>query len=524
MPLPSITTTPWPPPEWAPAAAEIHRAATWYEGDPEQLATLYGTGSERNRPSERSRGMVTRVKELFWSRPVTDSQTVRMHLPAAGDVAMVAADMLFGEEPTLTIPEAHAELDDDGEPIEPTGDTADAIVAQDRLAELVELDGITSTLIDAAEFASGLGAVYLRPTWDASVADHPMLTIVNADHAVPEYQFGRLTAVTFWSVVFRTAAGETWRHLERYDRGRIEHGLYIGSVQELGMRVDLREHQSTAALIGENGTDDDGNVRMPECLRDVLAVRCIENATNRKRQPYGRSDTAGLESEMNALDEAWSSWMRDIRLGKARIMVPDQFLDRGGRGQGSTFDVDREVFSPLEVEPSQMTNAGIQLIQPDIRTEAHANTVTELYLSIVRSAGYDPQSFGMGGDNGQATATEVRAKDGRSMRTNSRKQRRWARAIGDLGEMLLGLDAELYGWEGKAFRPTCTFVDPTEADVRERASTLNLVNLAQAASTAERVRILHPDWDEPQVKTEADLIAAELGIGATDDPTGGFPL
>ena len=37
-------------------------------------------------------------------------------------------------------------------------------------------------------------------------------------------------------------------------------------------------------------------------------------------QHLGRSDLAGVESLMDALDEAYSSWMRDIRLGKARLL------------------------------------------------------------------------------------------------------------------------------------------------------------------------------------------------------------
>jgi len=227
---------------------------------------------------------------------------------------------------------------------------------------------------------------------------------------------------------------------------------------------------------------------------------------------------------MAALDEAWSSWMRDIRLGKARITVPDQFLDRSPtRGAGASFDLDREVFSPLNVEPQAMGNAGISLLQPDIRFEAHRVTTEQLALTIFRSAGYDPQSFGMAGDGGVATATEVRAKDARSNRTTGRKQRRWSQALGDVGYLLLLIEAEVFRRDVEPMRPTVTFVDPTEVDIRERASTLNLVNLAQAASIKERVRILHPEWDEPQIIAEADAIKLELNIGEVPDPTGGFP-
>jgi hypothetical protein len=38
--------------------------------------------------------------------------------------------------------------------------------------------------------------------------------------------------------------------------------------------------------------------------------------------PLGRSDFSGLEISLDTLDEAHASWMRDIRLGKARLIVP----------------------------------------------------------------------------------------------------------------------------------------------------------------------------------------------------------
>lgn len=525
MPLPTDPDAPWPPKHWEGPAAEIAVAACWYEGDPQALGKLYGSDQGARSPSEKVRGgLVTRVRELFWGRPADTGQSVRMHIPAASDVATTSAALLFGEEPTLTVMEAHTERAElpDGTIAPPTPEQAEAIKTENRLAELVELDGISATLINAAEFSSGLGSVYLRPTWDREVADHPMLTIVNADHAVPEYRYGRLQAVTFWTVVYRNHSSEVWRHLERYERGRILHGLYVGTERALGRQVNLRAHPVTEALIGPDGVNDDGELILPKPLENDLAVRDVPNATSRKRVPWGRSDTAGLESEMSALDEAWSSWMRDIRLGKARVVVPDEFLTMTGRGGGARFDVDQEIFSPINMDPSTRDKAGIELIQPEIRHESHRTTTIELFKLIGRSAGYNPQSFGMDGEGGSATATEVRSDEGLSLRTTGRKQRPWQRAVGDVGYQLLVIDREIFKSDVTPMRPQVTFVDPTEADIRERASTLNLINLAQAASVEERVRILHPEWDEPKVKGEADAIRRDYGLdaGALEEPQG----
>ncbi|MCL4293905.1 MAG: capsid protein, partial [Acidimicrobiia bacterium] len=75
-----------------------------------------------------------------------------------------------------------------------------------------------------------MGGVYLRTVWDTQVADHPMLDVVHADRAVPEFRWGRLVAVTFWrTLTADRAAAVVWRHLERHEPGVIFHGLFEGS-------------------------------------------------------------------------------------------------------------------------------------------------------------------------------------------------------------------------------------------------------------------------------------------------------
>jgi len=287
MPLPDEPRSPWPPTEWAQAHREIAVATTWYEGNPDALAKLYAAGQVDVRPSERRvGGVLNRIRGTFWSRETPEAQTDRLHAPAASDVASVAADMLFGEEPTLTIPEAHGDvaLGEDGKPLPPSGEVAAAKATEDHLAHLVEDDGIAATLIESAEYASGMGGVYLRPMWDESICDHAMLTPIYPDQAVPEFRHGRMVAVTFWSIVQQTP-GSTWRHLERYELGRIQHALYVGTVTELGKRVSLEAHAATAGLIGPNGLTPSGDVRLPGALADQLLVRFVPNAANRSRQP-----------------------------------------------------------------------------------------------------------------------------------------------------------------------------------------------------------------------------------------------
>ena len=81
----------------------------------------------------------------------------------------------------------------------------------------------------------------------------------------------------------------------------------------------------------------------------------------------------------------------------------------------------------------------------------------------------------------------------------------------------------MFGQRHDVFRPVIEFADAGDTDVREVASSLNLINLAQAASIETKVRMLHPDWDDATVKVEAEAIRVEQGIGPVEDPTGGAP-
>jgi hypothetical protein len=515
VPLPDNPNEPWPPPHWAPIARDQAEAAVWYSGDQDALARFYGaqTNGQDRRPSDGLRSVAGKVSAWFWGRRYGDEHTdrQRIHVPAASDVAATSADLLFGEPPSLVIPEAHE-----------ANAPSDAKDAEDRLNTLVEEDGIASTLLEAAEICAAIGDVYLRPLWDRDVApDHPLLTVVHGDRALPEFRWGHLVAVTFWREVMRKGA-EVWRHLERHEPGLILHGLYVGRDNVLGAKVDLARHDATAGF----DVDELGAINTRDLLGvDGLIVRHVPNVKPNRRHrgyPIGRHDTTGQEGLMDALDETFTSWMRDIRLGKARLVVPNEFLVRAGRGAGARFDTDQEVFSPLDIDPSSAEKAGITPVQFQIRVAEHERTAMALFERIVSGAGYSPQSFGLEGDGATQTATEVDARQDRSARTNGRKQRYWRRPFEDVAELLLVIDNKVFGSGVEPYRPRLDFPDASEAGTRDMAETLNLLTMAASASIETRVRMFHPEWDETQVQEEVERIKDEQpgGGGFSPDPTG----
>ncbi|MFF3353373.1 phage capsid protein [Streptomyces sp. NPDC002917] len=483
---------PWPPPQWAPIYAEMRVDDAWYSGDRARLAQVYA-----NSPRHEER-------RTLWGRrrqqPTKREQ--RLHVPLPGDIASTSADLLFATMPTVTV-----------------DDTA----TQDRLGVLLDDGRVQQTLLGGAEQAAALSGVFLRVTWDRDLTDRPLLTVMQPDGAVPEFRFGMLRAVTFWRELSGSTTQTVFRHLERHESGSIRHGLYEGGPDNLGRAVPLTAHPDTEGLIASLDADGDGQT-ISTGIRDLTAAYVPNMLPNRlhRGSPVGRSDYAGgVHGLFDALDETWTSWMRDIRLARARLIVPDGYLRSNGRGEGASFDDDREVFQQLNIPPTE--GGGITLSQFAIRVDEHRATVEAIVRQAAQSAGYSAQSLGLDGEGQAVTATEVDSRDQRSMVTRAKKTGYWRHPLADMLHVMLQLDASLFGTRIKPERPRVEFGDGVAESEQATATTLDLLARAGAVSTATKVKWLHPDWDDTAVKVEAAAILAETGAGAPD-PVGTFPM
>ncbi|MFE4991417.1 phage portal protein [Streptomyces mirabilis] len=493
MSLPQSNSA-WPPHDLQCVYEKLAIWSAWYSGDPDELSGVYG-GSTAYDPTgffatERGgfRGRVSRALQRFWwgERISPGERRTKLHIPVAGDIASVSADLLFSEPPAFT---------------------ADNETTNKRLTELID-DHTHAALREAAEIAAALGGVFLRVVWNADMADKPWICAEHPDAAVPEFEWGRLSAVTFWSVVHDDGTSIV-RHLQRYEPGRILHGVYVGDRDDLGIAVPLTEYPQTAPLASM--VDAEGAIQTG--IRGLAVVYVPNVRPNRlwRDRPaaaqLGRSDFAQLEGLMDNLDEAWSDWMRDLRLAKARLLVPQTMLDSHGRGQGASFDLDRELFTGLEGMLQKAGESPITQVQFKIRTDEHKMLTQSLLEQIVRGAGYSMQSFGMNGDTA-VTATEVSARERQSITTRGRKINYWKPALAEIIEALLGIDQVVFKSGVKPQKPDVEFPDAVAEDPKDLAMTLKMLADARAASTETLVEMLHPDWNDTQQREEVALIRA----------------
>lgn len=449
---------------------------SWYSADVKKLMDYYSDRANDGTPSGR-----------FWQKIERDERAEKIHVPLAADIVSVSADFLFSEPPRVEVAEAHLE-----------NAPQDAIDTEDRLNELVRDNRTFSTLVEGAESAAALGGTFLKVNWDKELRDFPILSVAQADSAIPTFKWGFLQGVTFFHRVLQNGS-EVYRKLERHSPGQIQYRLYRGTEQYLGSEVPLDTLSETEGFERDIDTGID----------DIL-VRYVPNKLpNRlwRDKPLGNSDFQGLEGMMDSLDEVYSAWVREIRMGKAQKIVPESWLEMD-EANAPFYDLDRMTFTALSIPPDEMQKA--EVVQPEMRHEAYAETCLHLVERITTLAGYSPQSFGLNIKGRAESGTALRQREKKSQNTAEAKKRYWREPLEEILKLLLAVDAKHFD---SGVNPDYTvevdFAEYVKDDPVERADSIAKLKEAQAMSTQERVRYMHPDWDTQQVEEEAERIREE---------------
>lgn len=511
MPMPANGVV-WPPEHLEPIFKTIATHKALYQG-PETPDLSKGTGWST---TSRKRGLVGVITDFLWGAPDTPTaRPERHHVPLPSDIATLSADLLFSEAPRI-LP---SDMDDEAT------DTPE----KDRVDVVINNAAMHSTLLKAAEVAAALCGVYLRIVWDSDVAEHPILDVVYPDQAVPVWKWGKLQEVTFWSVIEEDKGGRVWRHLEHHSPGRIEHALFVGDKDGLGVRTPVTDHDDTLWL-GEI-LDDDSSI---ETGSEHITAAYVPNLLPSRHfgadpvlAPFGRSDFEGVEGNFLDLDDAYSSWQRDIRLSRSRLFVDESALIDHGPGKGQTFNDDAEVYTRLRGYGtlSEAKNM-IEAQQFNIRYLEHRETVRNIVNTILRATGYSPSTLGEAETTSQTTAKEVRSRESASKRTWTKKQRHWEAELKPLLETLLEVDGHIFnGAINTRIELEFKLSNTLEGDVVDLASTINLLTAAEAISLDQKLRMLYPNWSRTDLNEEADKIREEYNQDMPDpEVEGRFPF
>jgi hypothetical protein len=521
MPLPVTANTPWPPAQLDIPHADMDMWRAWYAGDPNHLASVYGGVAAYTRnPVAREyfdvdrRRTATGELRMFWGQdPAPGQQAAKLHVPVAADIAELSANLLWSEVPQVTV-----DVD--------STDKASVKTTQAQIGRYLDDRG-HAKLREASELTAGLSNVYLRVVWDTTLRPRPWLDVLQPEAVVPTWRWGALAEAIVWRELAPLDDGKgVWRLLEYHVPGTIEYGVYCGDMSTIGERKELTDHPDTEYLMER--TDDQGRQAtgldrmLITHLPNVLPNRIWDGVPN--TAPLGRSDYAGIEPTMDALDETWSSWMRDLRLGKAMVIVPQSMLDTDGPGTGGSYDLDKEVRVALNMLDEGGKDS-ITQVQFKIRVEEHEATAKALRRQILSSAGYSAQSFGEPGSVA-VTATEVAARKEESLTPRGTKILYQRPALLEVLTTMMMVDVKHCGAKGvdPAAELTASWPQAVQPDPESVARTLSLLDSAGAISTFMKVKLREPSWDDAEVMAEVQRIRDdEHAASPAGDPfsTGG---
>ncbi|MGW0577753.1 hypothetical protein ACWD25_17665, partial [Streptomyces sp. NPDC002920] len=450
----------------------------------------------------------------FWGQAASPGQqAAKLHVPIAADIAETSANLLWADVPQVTV-------DTD------STDPATAKTTQAQIGRYLDDRG-HAKMREASELTAGLSNVYLRVVWDTALRPRPWTDVIAAEAVVPTWRWGELAEAIVWrELAPLTDQSKVWRLLEFHQPGSIEYGLYEGGVGTLGMRADsLADHPDAEYLVAR--TDSQG--RQSTGVQRLLITHLPNVLPNRVwdglpgTAPLGRSDFAGIEPLMDALDETWTSWLRDLRLGKARLLLPQSMLETDGPGAGGSFNLEQEVRVALNMLDEGSAKDAITEIQFKIRVEEHEATCKALRRQILSSAGYSAQSFGEEG-NVAVTATEVAARKEESLTTRGTKILYQRPALLDHLAKMMMVDVKHCGAKGvePAAELTASWPQAVQPDPESVARTLQLLDSAGAISDFMKVKMRSPELDDAEVMAEVKRIREDQqhDLSPAGDPFG----
>lgn len=280
-----------------------------------------------------------------------------------------------------------------------------------KLLNDILLDNNINEVIKKSVLTESWGKKFAwKINYDKNVSDYAIVTMYNPLEYNSVYKYGRLQKIIFINKI------DNYELEEEYGKGYIDYYLY--RVNDDGTRIPCEL----------NEIDDTKDLKRQE-FNDKNLILAGEKKND-------KSDYDGLISEFDALDETWSQLMDEIRLGRSEIYVPENLLT------AKTFDKFRKNYPVLAPDMKENGKNEITHIQPDIRSEEYAKTISVLVNNIITVDGLSPFTLGIDdGVGANASGDSLAKREAASLRTREDMVKTWEAFLKEMfTKILLGND------------------------------------------------------------------------------------
>jgi A118 family predicted phage portal protein len=485
-------TSKFPPSDYSYWFNKFDEWESWYSGDPANLLEYYTVKALGNETAQ----------EKFWARMEQEDRASIVHVPLAGDIAATSSNLLFAESPRFKYDEKNK--------------------SGKRIKSFIDVNGFDNILLEGAELSAALSGCLLKIDIEPSLEKIPLISVLTPSQFFPVFWRGRLWEVLCFRVVKTTESGIVYRLFENRRREGtsliIEYQLHKGTDDKVGKIIDFSEIAETENLnlepVKHNNIDGLGCAYIPNMRPNKLIPGAY----------VGINDYNSSITMLDSLDFAWTSWIRDIELGLAQLLIDEELLEKAKNKTGGTvqflnkFNKFRKAFVKLDLSSWKMGGEGgikpIEQVQFDIRVDEHAKTCEQLFYQIINQCGYSPQSFGLGIEGRAESGTALKLRENKSQLTRNKKSRYWIPAIRQILLQMQRFDKSSNGFN-QMYDEQDTSIeieDSIMTDTKEVSETIRNLDQAKAISNYTKVKMQHPDWKEDDIKNEVDKINKESGI------------
>ncbi len=358
----------------------------WYLGDEGLLAEFYQTNTPKY-------SIVETRRSYYYSHVDTKLRVIHSGMPEL--ISSAKAELLLGGGIEESV---YNGVDAKGVKIEdkPTGELLEEILKDNNFKGSILKSAIV-TESWASKFA-------MRISFDSDLTPYPIIEKYNPFNYESVYKRGRLQ-----EIMFKERIGDYELH-ELYGKGYVNYELYKKVNKKL-VQVPITDLEETAGL---------EDVVLPKGM--MLAVeKCIE-----------KSDYKGIIAEFDALDEAWSQLMDEIRTGRAETYVPDMLAS------GKQFDDFRKKYIQTGMDQTEGAKNTITHNQPDIRTGEYVDAIMAIRDNILANVKLNPLTIGIDdGIGANASGDSIEKRETVSLRTRKGMMETWEPFLEDLYELLL---------------------------------------------------------------------------------------
>ena len=496
---------------------------TWFIGNSRMLRNMYNLAIKDD------------CLNYFWYKAPSNYRMIHTGIP--GLISSKMATILFGGGLKFTT----TVYKDDK-----TADEQVSAQAQELVDNLCKIVDLNERLENAAQNESWGGHIYFKLSHDTGLSQYPILEVADVRKAEAIKERGITTAIKFkfW---YKDAAKNGFRLDEIYTTDALGDAVIRYELYQLakdGSEVARKlEDLPQTSQIKEDFHLNDDNELVYTGLKGMLAFD-KPNRTPSHEFPdseYGASDYEGALDSFDALDEAYSELIAEIRSNKTiryipESMIPKQIITDSTTHQQVVISLlpNDFVTNYVKIEGGLDQNAknemNIQVI-PD-KTLQHLEKWKVALSTAINCAGLSPLALGITGlESINSSDKSQQERNKVTLETRNKKIRIWKPFIEDVVLKVL----ELNSWmvkNAQAKQDAFETMDLTfdNLDVKaefgdyiieqqsEKITTWSGAKSSGIASTHEAVSQIHPDWEEDEINDEVNLIRFEQGM-SLDNPS-----